>query len=94
MPYIRKEQREMVDKVLQDLIDKVNGMMTSSGEYDAGLVNYVITKILIKTELDNGIKYKRINEIMGILECVKAELYRRVAAPYETDKKEENGEVY
>jgi len=31
---------------------------------------------------------------VGVLECAKMELYRRVAAPYEDKKKEENGDVY
>jgi hypothetical protein len=94
MPYIRKEPREELDKFLQDLIKKVNGIMTASGSYDAGLLNYVITKILIGVELDNGVRYARINEVMGILECVKQEFYRRIAGPYEDKKKEENGDVY
>lgn len=32
--------------------------------------------------------------ILGVLECVKLELYRRVAAPYEDRKIEENGDVF
>ena len=30
---------------------------------------------------------------MGVLECCKLEFYRRVAAPYEDIKIEENGDV-
>ena len=33
-------------------------------------------------------------EVLGVLECVKLELYRRVAAPYEDKKCQENGDVY
>jgi len=36
----------------------------------------------------------QINEVIGVLECAKLELYRRVAAPYEERKRIENGEVY
>ena len=32
--------------------------------------------------------------LIGVLECAKLELYRRVAAPYEDDKIDENGDVY
>ena len=38
-------------------------------------------------------KYSKINAIIGILECIKLELYRRVAAPYEDVKAAENGDV-
>lgn len=40
-----------------------------------------------------GIKYKHINDICGVLEAVKAEFYRRVAAPYEDLKIKENKDV-
>jgi len=41
-----------------------------------------------------GLSYSNVNEIIGALECIKLELYRRVAAPYEDLKIEENGDVY
>jgi hypothetical protein len=41
-----------------------------------------------------GKNYKHINEIIGVLECAKQEFYRRVAAPYEDTKIQENGDVY
>jgi hypothetical protein len=41
-----------------------------------------------------GIKYANINEAIGVLECAKLELYRRIAAPYEDHKISETGDVY
>lgn len=38
--------------------------------------------------------YKDYNEVIGVLECVKQELYRRLIAPYEDKKKDENGDVF
>jgi hypothetical protein len=38
--------------------------------------------------------YAEINEVVGVLECCKLELYRRLAAPYEDTKIKENGDVY
>jgi len=38
--------------------------------------------------------YADYNEVMGVLECVKQELYRRLIVPYENKKKEENGDVF
>ena len=40
------------------------------------------------------VRYSKINALIGVLECAKLELYRRVAAPYENDKIDENGDVY
>jgi hypothetical protein len=34
------------------------------------------------------------DEVVGVLECAKLEIYRRIAAPYEDKKIVENGDVY
>jgi broad-specificity NMP kinase len=41
-----------------------------------------------------GFNYTNVNSVMGVLSCVSAELYRRLAAPYEDRKIKENGDVY
>ncbi len=38
--------------------------------------------------------YQRFNDVMGVLACAQAEIYRRLVAPYEDEKLLENGEVY
>jgi len=38
--------------------------------------------------------YRNINELVGVFECAKLELYRRVASPYEDEKIQSNGDVY
>jgi hypothetical protein len=44
---------------------------------------------------DKGeIRYARLNEVIGAIDCAKLELYRRIAAPYEDKKITENGDVY
>jgi ERCC4-type nuclease len=83
VPYIGQEQR--ID--LQDALDSV-------APDTAGELNYCITS-MINTYLDSyGVTYKEINEVVGVLHCAAYELYRRVAAPYEDQKREENGDVY
>jgi len=42
----------------------------------------------------NGLSYTQINAVIGVLECAKMELYRRIAAPYEDKKSRESGDVY
>lgn len=58
----------------------------------AGELNYVITKTIMEYYYDGG--YQKINDVLGALEGAKLEFYRRVAAPYEDQKIEENGDVY
>jgi len=92
MPYIPIEQRRQIDTVLENMAKTPFGlgyMMNGPGE-----LNYLITKI-IKGYLDKQtVKYTTLNEIVGVLECVKAEFQRRVVGPYEDRKTEENGDVY
>ena len=55
-----------------------------------GELNYVITKIMKEVY---PLRYYHINKAIGVLECIKQEFYRRVAAPYEDQKMKENGDV-
>jgi hypothetical protein len=59
----------------------------------AGELNYLVTT-LVDDFLNGAVNYDAINEVVGVLECAKLELYRRIAAPYEQRKMEENGDVY
>jgi len=60
----------------------------------AGELNYAITRLLDSWLDERGVNYTHINAVIGVLECAKLELYRRVAAPYEDIKCAENGDVY
>jgi hypothetical protein len=82
MPYIRKAAR---DRVVQQL---------SIIPEDAGELNYVLTEVVRAYVNRHGMSYQHVNDCLGALEGCKLELYRRVAAPYEDKKIEENGDVY
>lgn len=79
MPYIKKEDRTRVDK-------------TQKPE-NAGELNYYITTVVQNYIKRKGLRYQNINDILGALEGVKFELYRRVAESYEDEKIDENGDV-
>ena len=85
MPYIKESQRGRLDVLINPLINK----LTTAHE---GEVNYTITRIIDGIYGQGG--YAVFNRAMGVLECVRQEFYRRRIAPYEDQKKEENGEVY
>jgi len=80
MPYIRKEMRDSID----------NG----HDPINSGELNYLITRNLDAYIAKHGLAYDTLNSIVGVLECAKMELYRRVAAPYEDSKLRDNGDVY
>ncbi len=93
MPYIKQEDREdifFLDNSLDTYQISVDDI-TSAGE-----LNFAITSIVdhyIRNS-ERGLCYAMLNEAIGVLECAKLELYRRIAAPYEDTKIEENGDVY
>ena len=59
-----------------------------------GELNYVITSIILRYLAKYVISYARFNEVMGVLESIKQELYRREVAPYEDKKIMDNGDIY
>lgn len=80
MPYITSKQRTELET-------------WGAKPQDAGELNYVITRI-IDEYLGNELRYQKINDVVGVLECAKLEMYARLARSYEDKKRDENGEVY
>ncbi len=81
MPYIKQELRKFLN------IDD-DRPIESTGE-----LNYFITNVIMNF-LPANYNYNDLNAVMGVLESVKQEFYRRVVVPYEEKKMEENGDVY
>lgn len=82
MPYIFKGARRLLEK--------------KSGATNAGELNFEVTTLVSHYIKKQPLRatYASINEAIGVLECAKLELYRRVAVPYEDRKIEQNGDVY
>jgi hypothetical protein len=59
-----------------------------------GQLNFLVTEEVKRYVNRNGLDYHTINDVLGALEGAKQEFYRRVAAPYENRKAQENGDVY
>ena len=61
-----------------------------------GELNYVISRLCDDFMLLNGggVSYEGLNEVIGVLACVQQELYRRVVAPFEDMKMQDNGDVF
>ncbi len=81
MPYIGQEARER---------------MLTQHPMTVGELNYSITQMcrtFLKQPKDKP-TYTHYNEIIGVLECVKQEFYRRACVPFEDNKRIANGDVY
>ncbi len=87
MPYIPREDRPKYEDPLTTLIATLREQPTDRID---GELNYIITRILKETYPP---RYHTINRAIGVLEACKLEYYRRVAAPYEDTKIEQNGDV-
>lgn len=91
MPYIAQEKRNMLDKTIDDIHKALVELeMDDDANNMEGNLNYVITRLL---RMCYGKSYSEINDAVGMLQCVMLEHYRTVAAPYESQKKFDNGDV-
>lgn len=81
MPYIKQADRDRID-------------LDPDLPANAGELNYKLTTIIYDYFQVQGGRYQQVNDVIGALEGAKLEFYRRVAAPYEDKKIEENGDVY
>ena len=81
MPYVSKEDRRWLD----------TGTVVSCRHFSAGQLNYLITRLCLQ---QSPTSYAEYNEIIGVLESVKLEFYRRAVAPYEDLKRSLNGDMY
>lgn len=94
MPYISQQARSELYSTDINEFDQETILGLRWAE-TPGELNYIITQ-LINTYLDDyeNVGYTELNEVIGVLECAKLELYRRLVAPYEDQKIAENGDVY
>ena len=92
MPYIKSEDREQFEDAIDDIVGYI--LEETSETSRAGMLNYVFSKVISELLDAEGITYNRLNTYVGMLECAKLELYRRVAVPYENKKMHTHGDVY
>lgn len=79
MPYIKRERR-------------VKFQILNTPK-DAGELNYALTRLIIQYVELHGLRYQTINDVIGALTSCTAEFQRRVVAPYEDRKIDENGDL-
>lgn len=84
MPYIKKENRIKHDDILKDIDYFI---------LDMGDINYFVSSMLKMYIEVHGESYSNYNSLVGVLECIKLELYRRKIASYEDVKIGQNGDI-
>lgn len=93
MPYIPSTDRERYDAKIGALAGEVARFITEEKKSPSGQLNYIITRLILEVYGDTLPSYTAFNEITGILECAKLEMYRHHVGPYEQVKIVENGDV-
>ena len=84
MPYIKKEDRPKIIGNLDHIVENIDNV---------GELNYTITRLVHLYLKKEGICYKNLSSITGVLNDVKIEFERRVVAKYEDEKIEQNGDI-
>lgn len=82
MPYVKQEQRPNLDKVV--------GLMKELGIKANGDLNYILYAFCVRNVSPSYNNYKN---FCGELRQCATEIERRILAPYEDTKIEENGDV-
>ena len=94
MPYIKQEERKRYDDAINEivslLVNKLPG--DNSKNFSVGDLNYIISSIVWKLFYKSA-SYTTGNNLIGVLESVKQEFYRRPLSEYEDVKIIENGDI-
>lgn len=91
MPYISKEKRDEINIFMDDLIDELEERGFMIGD-----LAYILYRICLAyiNAYDYEPHFSIYNSVIGVLESVKLEFYRKKVAPYEDTKESENGAIY
>lgn len=90
MPYINNKDRDKFEENLNHLSQNIHSV---------GDMNYCISTLISNflediAKVEGKVSYHHYNQLIGVLECAKLELYRRLVVPYEDIKLTDNGDVY
>ena len=88
MPYIGRKDRGQYQEILTDLAKLVPADKSAR----PGHMNYIVS-LLIEKVYGKSMRYADHNEVVGVLNCIVAEFYRRKTAPYEDQKIIEEGDL-
>lgn len=88
MPYISRNDRVDLDLVVDSAL---RALSRKPFEDSLGDLNYLFSRIIAAHM--GKVSYGKIAMATGVLENIKQEFYRRLAAPYEDMKVDLNGDI-
>jgi hypothetical protein len=89
VPYIKKEERAQFETAIQVAVE----LLDASGN-KPGHLNFFISSLLEGYASNKGVCYEVLSETAAQASAAATEFERRVIAPYEDSKIQENGDVY
>jgi hypothetical protein len=78
-----------VDKSIRSVLDQGKKLPVTPGELNFVLAGHIDRYLGVRPQ-----SYQVYNDVIGVLECLKLEVYRRLVAPYEDEKLAQNGDVF
>lgn len=87
LPYIKPEKRPELDKIIEQIVRHFEKIDERDRD---GQLNYLFTKTLKSLYKPSYFNYER---VIGLLECIQHEFYRRWVSSYEDAKMKENGDI-
>ena len=88
MPYIARKDRKQYQEILNSLAE----IIPQDRMQRPGHMNYIVS-LLIEKVYGKEMRYADHNEVMGFLNCIALEFYRRKTSPYEDLKIGEEGDL-
>jgi hypothetical protein len=94
MPYLPPSTKQRLDPHIDALSAEISAI--AAGEEGsaafAGSLNYVCTRLAVEAMPER--RYWAIATVVGVLKNVADEFYRRIAVPYEEERRTEHGDVF
>lgn len=96
MPYISEEERQELDSSIESMVYAIKSTTTNLNNPHnlanfLGRINYCFSRVV--SSIMGDISYSKVAMVTGVLENIKQEFYRRIAANYEDKKILENGDI-
>lgn len=88
MPYIDRKDRKQYQDILNALAEKI----PQDRMLRPGHMNYIVS-LLIEKVYGSKMRYADHNEVVGVLNCIALEFYRRKTSPYEDQKIADEGDL-
>ncbi len=94
MPYLPSSTKQRLDPHIDLLAVEISAIAAeeSGSAAFAGSLNYACTRLALKAMPER--RYWAIATVIGVLKNVADEFYRRVAVPYEEERRQQHGDVF